>query len=138
PITLASDHAAKITFQSYFRLYTKLAGMTGTAAQNWLEIRRVYRLWVVCVPTNMPIIRQHLPDRVFPTEEAKFDAVVDEVQRLQLSGRPVLIGTRSVEKSEKLAAKLTAAGIHHQVLNAKQNEQEAEIIAQAGKRGRVT
>ncbi len=138
PITLASDHAAKITFQSYFRLYKKLAGMTGTAAQNWLEIRRVYRLWVVCIPTNKPVIRQHLPDRVFPTEEAKFDAVVDEVQRLQAAGRPVLIGTRSVEKSEKLAEKLTAAGVEHQVLNAKQNEQEAEIIAQAGMRGRVT
>jgi preprotein translocase subunit SecA len=138
PITLASDHAAKITFQSYFRLYKKLAGMTGTAAQNWLEIRRVYRLWVVCIPTNKPVIRQHLPDRVFPTEDAKFDAVVDEVQRLQAAGRPVLIGTRSVEKSEKLAEKLIAAGVEHQVLNAKQNEQEAEIIAQAGKRGRVT
>jgi preprotein translocase subunit SecA len=138
PITLASDHAAKITFQSYFRLYKKLAGMTGTAAQNWLEIRRVYKLWVVCMPTNKPVIRQHLPDRVFPTEDAKFDAIVDEVQRLQLAGRPVLIGTRSVEKSEKLAEKLTAAGVTHQVLNARQNEQEAEIIAEAGKRGKVT
>jgi preprotein translocase subunit SecA len=138
PITLASDHAAKITFQSYFRLYKKLAGMTGTAAQNWLEIKRVYRLWVVCMPTNRPVIRQHLPDRVFPTEDAKFDAVVDDVQRLQMAGRPVLIGTRSVEKSEKLSAKLTAAGVAHQVLNAKQNEQEAQIVAEAGKRGRVT
>jgi preprotein translocase subunit SecA len=138
PITLASDHAAKITFQSYFRLYKKLAGMTGTAAQNWLEIKRVYRLWVVCMPTNKPVIRQHLPDRVFPTEDAKFDAIVDDVQRLQLAGRPVLIGTRSVEKSEKLSAKLTAGGVQHQVLNAKQNEQEAQIIAEAGKRGRVT
>lgn len=138
PITLASDHAAKITFQSYFRLYKKLAGMTGTAAQNWLEIRRVYKTWVVCIPTNKPVIRQHLPDRVFPTEDAKFDAVVDEVQRLQMAGRPVLIGTRSVEKSEKLSEKLTVAGITHQVLNAKQNEQEAQIVAEAGKRGRVT
>jgi preprotein translocase subunit SecA len=138
PITLASDHAAKVTFQSYFRLYKKLAGMTGTAAQNWLEIRRVFRLWVVQIPTNKPVIRQHLPDRVFPTEEAKFDAIVDEVQKLQAGGRPVLIGTRSVEKSEKLAAKLTAAGVEHQVLNARQNEQEAEIVAMAGQRGRVT
>jgi preprotein translocase subunit SecA len=138
PITLASDHAAKITFQAYFRLYKKLAGMTGTAAQNWVEIRRVYKLWVVCIPTNRPVIRQHLPDRVFPTEDAKFDAVVTEVQRLQAAGRPVLIGTRSVETSEKLSAKLTAGGVEHQVLNAKQNEQEAEIVSQAGRRGRVT
>jgi preprotein translocase subunit SecA len=138
PITLASDHAAKVTFQSYFRLYKKLAGMTGTAAQNWVEIRRVYRLWVVCIPTNKRVIRKHLPDRVFPTEDAKFSAVVDDVQRLQLAGRPVLIGTRSVEKSEKLSQKLTAAGITHQVLNARQNEQEAEIVSQAGRRGNVT
>jgi preprotein translocase subunit SecA len=138
PITLASDHAAKVTFQSYFRLYKKLAGMTGTAAQNWIEIRRVYKVWVVCIPTNRPVIRQHLPDRIFPTEEAKFNAIVDEVQRLQLAGRPVLIGTRSVEKSEKLSEKLTAGGITHQVLNARQNEQEAEIVSQAGMRGKVT
>jgi preprotein translocase subunit SecA len=138
PITLASDHAAKITFQSYFRLYKKLAGMTGTAAQNWVEIRRVYRLWVVCIPTNRPVIREHLPDRVFPTEDAKFDAIVTEVAQLQAAGRPVLIGTRSVEKSEKLSEKLTAAGVEHQVLNARQNEQEAEIVSQAGMPGRVT
>jgi preprotein translocase subunit SecA len=127
-----------VTFQSYFKLYKKLAGMTGTAAQNFWEIRRVYKVWVVCVPTNRPVIRQHLPDRVFPTEDAKFDAVVEEVQRLQMAGRPVLIGTRSVEKSEKLAAKLTAAGIPHRVLNAKQNDLEAQIVAEAGQRGKVT
>src|SRR5919201_4848684 len=98
PITLASDHAAKITFQSYFKLYKKLAGMSGTAAQNFWEIRRVYKLWVVCVPTNKPVIREQLPDRVFPTEDAKFDAVVEDVVRLRAEGRPVLVGTRSVEK----------------------------------------
>ena len=96
PVTIAADHAAQITYQSYFRLYKKLAGMTGTAAQNWYEIRRVYKIWVVCVPTNRPVIRETRPDRVFPTESAKFDAVVEEVQRLQAAGRPVLIGTRSV------------------------------------------
>src|SRR5207237_2274360 len=125
PITLASDHAAKITFQSYFKLYKKLAGMTGTAAQNWIEIRRVYRLWVVCIPTNKQVIRQHLQDRIFPTEEAKFNAIVDEVQRLQMAGRPVLIGTRSVEKSEKLSENLTAAGDEHQVLNVRPNDEYA-------------
>src|SRR5262249_35254759 len=105
PVTKASDHAAQITFQSYFRLYKKLAGMTGTAYQNWMELRRVYKLWVVQVPTNRPVIREAWPDRVFPTEDQKFDAVVEDVQRLRAMGRPVLIGTRSVEKSEKLSAK---------------------------------
>src|SRR5581483_9744193 len=140
PITLAVDHAAQITFQSYFRLYTKLSGMTGTGAQNWMEIRRVYKLWVVCVPTNRPCIRAHWPDRVFPTEDAKFDAIAEEVKRLHALGRPVLIGTRSVGKSEALSARLTAAGIDHQVLNAKPDKfsREADIVAQAGRAGAVT
>jgi preprotein translocase subunit SecA len=133
-----ADHAAQITYQSYFRLYKKLAGMTGTALQNRWEIRRVYKIWVVCVPTNRPVIREQWPDRVFPTEEAKFNAVVEEVVRLKSLGRSVLIGTRSVEKSEKLSELLTAAGITHQVLNARQHEQEAKIVAEAGQIGRVT
>jgi preprotein translocase subunit SecA len=138
PVTLASDHAAQITFQRYFRLYTKLAGMTGTAAQNFWELRRVYKLWVVCVPTNRPVIRQNWDDRVFPTEDAKFDAVVEEIARLRDLGRPVLIGTRSVEKSEALSQRLHRAGIEHQVLNAKQHEQEAKVVEMAGQCGRVT
>jgi preprotein translocase subunit SecA len=138
PITVASDHAAQITFQSYFKLYKKLAGMTGTAAQNRWELRRVYKLWVVCVPTNRPVIRQQWPDRVFPTEDAKFDAVAEEVRRLRDQGRPVLIGTRSVEKSEMLSSRLHTIGIEHQVLNAKQHEQEAKIVEMAGQPGRVT
>ena len=133
-----SDHAAQITFQSYFRLYKKLAGMTGTAKQNRFEIRRVYKVWVVCVPTNRPVVREHWPDRVFPNEDVKFAAVVEEVLRLKAQGRAVLIGTRSVDKSEKLSARLTQAGVEHQVLNARQNEQEARIISEAGKVGRVT
>jgi preprotein translocase subunit SecA len=137
-VTVAADHAAQITFQSYFRLYKKLAGMTGTAAQNWWEIRRVYKIWVVTVPTNRPVIREHWPDRVLPTEDAKFDAVVAEIARLRGLGRPVLVGTRSVEKSEKLSQKLHAAGIEHQVLNAKLHEQEAKIVEHAGEPGRVT
>jgi preprotein translocase subunit SecA len=112
--------------------------MTGTAAQNWFEIYRVYKLWVVCVPTNRPVIRKQLPDRVFPNEDVKFDAVVDEVKHLHAQGRAVLIGTRSVDKSEDLSRRLTAAGIEHQVLNARQHEQEAKIITQAGQVGRVT
>jgi preprotein translocase subunit SecA len=138
PIHLASDHAAQITFQSYFRQYRKLAGMTGTVVQNRSELRRVFKLWVVGVPTNRPIIRKQLPDRVFATEEAKFNAIVEEVKQLQAQGRPVLIGTRSVEKSEALSEKLTAAGVKHQVLNARQNEQENMIVAQAGRPGTVT
>jgi preprotein translocase subunit SecA len=112
--------------------------MTGTAAQNWFELRRVYKLWVVCVPTNRPVKRQSWPDRVFPTEDAKFDAVVEEIARLKALGRAVLIGTRSVEKSEKLSERLKAAGIDHQVLNARQHEQEAKIVELAGQVGKVT
>jgi preprotein translocase subunit SecA len=138
PVTFAADHAAQITFQSYFRLYKKLSGMTGTAAQNWMELRRVYKLWVVTVPTNRAVIRKQWPDRVYPTEDAKFDAVVKEVVRLREQGRSILIGTRSVEKSEKLSTLLHEVGIEHQVLNARQHEREAQIVALAGQRGRVT
>ncbi len=138
PIHQPADHAAQVTFQSYFRLYTKLAGMTGTAAQNWWELRRVYKLWVVCVPTNRPVVRDAWPDRVFGTEDAKFAAVVEEVKRLRDEGRSVLIGTRSVEKSERLSQLMTEAGVEHQVLNARQHEQEAKIVEQAGQVGRVT
>jgi preprotein translocase subunit SecA len=139
-ITLASDHAAQITYQSYFRLYKKLSGMSGTAAQNWRELRRVYKQWVICVPTNMPCIRDPWADRIFPTEEAKFEAAAKEIARLQKLGRPVLVGTRTVEKSELLSSKLTVAGIDHQVLNAKPGnaEREADIVAQAGRSGSVT
>ena len=138
PINKAADHAAQITFQSYFRLYKKLSGMTGTARQNYFELRRVYKLWVVTVPTNRPVIRQQWPDQVYPTEDAKFAAVVKEIQRMRDLGRPVLIGTRSVEKSEKLSILLHEAGVEHQVLNARQHEKEAQIVALAGQRGRVT
>ncbi len=137
-INFPSDHAAQVTYQSYFRQYTKLSGMTGTAAQNWIELYRVYKLWVVCVPTNRPVIRDQWPDRVFPTEDAKFNAIVEQVQELKAQGRPVLIGTRSVEKSEELSRRLTAVSIEHQVLNARQHEQEAHIVEHAGEQGHVT
>jgi preprotein translocase subunit SecA len=139
-INYKTEHAAQITYQSFFKLYTKLAGMTGTAIQNFWELRRVYKLWVVQVPTNRPCIRTVMPDRVFPTEDVKFDAIVEEVKRLKALGRPVLIGTRSVDKSEKLSKKLLEAGIRHFVLNAKPGnaEREAEIVAQAGRSGTVT
>jgi preprotein translocase subunit SecA len=135
-----SEHAAQITFQSYFRLYKKLAGMTGTALQNRWEIRRVYKIWVVCVPTNRPCRRRDLPDRVFPNEDAKFDAVVEEVIRMKAQGRSVLIGTRSVDKSQELSRRLALKGIEHQVLNARPEHaaREAEIVARAGQTGTVT
>jgi preprotein translocase subunit SecA len=138
PIQHSADHAAQVTYQSYFRLYKKLSGMTGTALQNRWEIRRVYKIWVVCVPTNRPVVREQYPDRVFPNEDAKFNAVVEDVVRLKSLGRSVLIGTRSVGKSEKLSELLTAAGIAHLVLNARQHEQEAKIVADAGHIGHVT
>jgi preprotein translocase subunit SecA len=139
-VTVAAKHAAQITYQSYFKLYKKLAGMTGTAIQNFWEMRRVYKLWVVPVPTNRPPRRTVQLDRVYPTEAAKFDAVVEEVRKLREAGRPVLIGTRSVDKSESLSQRLTAAGIPHQVLNAKPGnlDREADIVAQAGRPGTVT
>src|SRR5262249_27546019 len=120
--------------------YQKLAGMSGTAIQNFWEVRRVYKIWVVPVPTNRPPRRTVLPDRVFPTEDAKFDAVVEEVQKLKAAGRPGLIGPRSVDKSEKLSTKLHLAGIAHEVLNAKPGklDREADIVAQAGRAGTVT
>jgi preprotein translocase subunit SecA len=138
PITKASEHAAQITFQSYYKLYKKLAGMTGTAAPNNREFRRVYKLHVVVVPTNRLVIRDYWPDRIFPTQDAKFTAIVAAVQELSSAGRPVLIGTRSVEMSEQLSDRLKAAGIPHEVLNARQHEKEAQVVAQAGQRGRVT
>lgn len=137
-INKQADHAAKITFQSFFRLYTHLAGMSGTAVQNRWEIQRVYKLWVVQVPTNRPVAREQLPDLIFPNEESKFDAVVGQVRDLKAAGRSVLIGTRTVDKSEKLSEKLSLAGIEHRVLNARQHENEANIVADAGLTGRVT
>ncbi len=138
PITKETEPAAQVTFQRFFALYKKLCGLTGTAWQNLLEFRRTYKLWVVCVPTNRPVRRQQWPDRIFPTEDAKFTAVVEEVQKLHAQGRPVLIGTRSVERSEELSRRLKQAGVEHQVLNARNHAQEAAIVAQAGQRGQVT
>jgi preprotein translocase subunit SecA len=138
PINVPSEHAAQITYQNFYRLYQKLAGMSGTLMPNFWELHRVYGLWVTRVPTNRPCRRVQLPDRVFPTEEAKFAAVVEATQQMLAAGRPVLIGTRTVEASKKLSARLTAAGIAHQVLNAEQNQREAEIVALAGQPGTVT
>jgi preprotein translocase subunit SecA len=138
PVHVAADHAASITYQSYFRQYEKLAGMTGTIVQNAPEVRRVYKLRVVQIPTNRPVKRVRYPDLVFPTEAQKFDAIVQEVKRMREAGRPVLLGTRSVEKSEAVSERLTKLGIPHRVLNAKQDKEEALIVSQAGQPGTVT
>jgi len=137
-INMPSDHAAQITFQNFYRLYDKLAGMSGTLMPNFWELRKVYRRWTSKVPTNKPNRRTVFPDKVFPTEDAKFDAVVKKTQEMLAMGRPVLIGTRTVEASKKLSAKLTAVSVTHQVLNAEQNEGEAEIVAAAGQPQTVT
>ncbi len=129
---------ASITFQNYFRMYKKLAGMTGTADTEAAEFKKIYNLDVVVVPTNMPMIRKDNNDLIYKTEKEKIKAVIEEVRALNKEKRPVLIGTISIEKSELLSKYLTRAGIKHHVLNAKNHEKEAEIVAQAGQPGMVT
>jgi len=129
---------ASVTFQNYFRLYKKLAGMTGTAATSAEEFDKVYKLEVVVVPTNKPMIREDLADRVYKTEAGKFRAVIEEIKTRHKIGQPILVGTRSVEKNEYLGKLLEREGISHQILNAKHDQKEGEIIAQAGKKGQVT
>ena len=133
-----SQTLATITFQNYFRMYNKLAGMTGTAATEEQEFRKIYGLDVVVIPTNMPMIRKDMPDVIYKTEQAKFRAVVEEISSRHAKGQPVLVGTISIEKSEVLSSMLRKKGIPHQVLNAKYHEKEAEIVAQAGRLGAVT
>lgn len=133
-----SQTLASITFQNYFRMYEKLAGMTGTAETEEQEFRKIYDLDVVVIPTNKPMIREDLPDVVYKTEDGKFRAVVEEIVRRHEKGQPVLVGTVSIEKSEKLSRMLKKRGVPHQVLNAKYHEKEAEIVAQAGRLGAVT
>jgi preprotein translocase subunit SecA len=129
---------ATITIQNYFRMYKKLAGMTGTAATEAEELYKVYKLEVTQIPTNRPMVRKDLPDLVYRTEQGKWDAVVQEVKDRNAKGQPVLIGTTSVEKSERLSDELRRHGIKHEVLNAKNHEREALIIAEAGQTGSVT
>ena len=129
---------ATITFQNYFRMYNKLAGMTGTADTEAEEFAKIYNLDVVVIPTNKPMIRVDHPDVIYKTEKAKFNAVVQEIEECHRRGQPVLVGTVSIENSEKLSRMLRKKGIPHSVLNAKYHEKEAEIIAQAGRLGAVT
>jgi preprotein translocase subunit SecA len=124
---------ATITFQNYFRMYEKLAGMTGTAFTEANEFKAIYKLDVVVIPTNKPLVRTNYADRIYKTEKEKFNAVVEEIVELYNQGRPVLVGTISIEKSERLSSMLKVRGIAHQVLNAKYHEMEAQIVAQAGR-----
>ena len=129
---------ATITFQNYFRLYEKLAGMTGTAETEAEEFSKIYNLEVAAIPTHRPMVRVDEPDLVFRTEKAKDDAIVEHIAERRAAGQPVLVGTTSVERSEHLAGLLKRAGIPHNVLNAKQHDREAPIVAQAGRSGAVT
>src|SRR5499425_2817315 len=129
---------ATITFQNYFRMYKKLAGMTGTAETEATEFGKIYSLDVIVIPTNKPLLRIENPDLVYRTEKEKYFASADEIQKLHNAGQPVLVGTTSIEKSERLSDLLKKKGIKHVVLNAKYHEKEAEIVAQAGRRGMVT
>jgi preprotein translocase subunit SecA len=137
-ITVATGQAARITIQDFFLRYEKLAGMTGTALVAARELRRIYRCHVVAIPTHRPMIRQQLPTLVFGAAAAKWAAVVEEICQMHAQGRPVLVGTRSIDKSEFLSQLLQKRGIEHRVLNAHRLAEEAEIVAQAGLRGKVT
>ena len=129
---------ATITFQNYFRLYDKLSGMTGTAMTEQEEFSEIYKLDVVEIPTNRPMIREDCPDVVYKTQQAKFQAVINDIVEHHQKGQPVLVGTITIEKSELLSKLLKARGVKHEVLNAKFHEKEAQIVAQAGRKGAVT
>ena len=138
PIKEENQTLATITFQNFFKLYNKLSGMTGTAMTEANEFWTIYKLDVVEIPSNKPCLRKDDPDIIYKTEKEKFNAVIDDVEQLWRKGSPVLVGTRSIEKSEKLSELLRKRGIPHKVLNAKYHEMEAQIISQAGRKGAVT
>jgi preprotein translocase subunit SecA len=132
------DTYARLSFQRFFRLYRKLSGMTGTAAEGWREFWQIYHMPVVTIPTNRPCIRKHMPDRVVATEAAKWAAIVDDIRREHDRGRPVLVGTRSVAASEHLSRMLTELGLENQVLNAVRHAEEAQVVAAAGQPAKIT
>ncbi len=139
-VTIAAENQtlASITFQNYFRLYDKLSGMTGTADTEAVEFQQIYNLEVISIPPNRPMIRKDMPDLIYRSRKEKFDAIVAAIAELHERQQPVLVGTISIETSEMLSRRLTRLGIPHNVLNAKQHAKEAEIVAQAGQKGRVT
>ena len=138
PIQSESKTLATITFQNYFRMYNKLSGMTGTAKTEENEFQEIYKMEVVEIPTNTPVIREDMNDVVYLTEEAKMKAIVNKIEEVHKTGQPILVGTISIEHSEDLSRRLKKKGLKHQVLNAKFHEQEAEIVSQAGEYGAVT
>ena len=129
---------ATITFQNLFRMYNKLSGMTGTAKTEEEEFRDIYNMYVIQIPTNKPVIREDLPDLVYATEKGKLKAIVNKIKEIHETGQPILVGTVSVENNEKLSALLKKEGLKHEVLNAKNHEREAEIVAKAGQKGAIT
>ncbi len=137
-VTVETGQAARVTVQDYFSRYKHLGGMTGTARTSAKELRKIYKLHVIQIPTNRPSARERLDDMVFGTELSKWNAIVEEIQTLHSLGRPILVGTRTIDKSETLAAMLDEVGIEHKVLNANKIAEEADIIARAGLRGKVT
>jgi preprotein translocase subunit SecA len=138
PVQSENQTLASITFQNYFRMYEKLSGMTGTADTEAPEFAKIYDLDVMIVPTNRPMIRQDLPDVVYKSQREKFDAVIEDIKERHATGQPILVGTISIETSERLAKRLGKHGVKHNVLNAKQHDREAEIVAQAGRKSAVT
>jgi preprotein translocase subunit SecA len=137
-VSSPSETAARMSFQRFFRCFYKMSGMTGTAREAAAEFWQIYRLPFVTIPTNRPCIRQQLPDRAFPDEASKWQAIVAEIQRVHQTGCPLLVGTRSVFASEHLAGLLAAQGLTHRVLNAARHQEEAQIIAEAGEPARIT
>ena len=129
---------ASITFQNFFRMYQKLSGMTGTADTEAVEFQQIYNLEVIVAPPNKPMVRKDFPDVILKTQQEKFDAIVEEIRELHTKGQPVLVGTTSIEKSEHISTLLKKKRVPHEILNAKQHEKEAEIVAMAGQKGRVT
>ena len=137
-VTVGGGQAARITVQDLFLRYQHLAGMTGTARTSAREFQKIYKARVIPVPTNRPVARRFLGSRVFKDAQRKWEAVVEEIREVHAAGRPILVGTRSIDKSEVLSRLLEAAGLEHQVLNANEIEKEAEIVVLAGQRGRIT
>jgi len=137
-VTVATGQAARITVQDFFLRYEKLAGMTGTARSSRRELNKIYKCHVIPIPTNRPVIREQLPTRILADQTSRWEAVVEEIVQMHNEGRPLLIGTRSIDKSELLSKMLTEHGIDHQVLNAHRIEEEADIVARAGLKGKVT
>ena len=138
PIQRESQTLASTTFQNFFRLFNTLSGMTGTADTEAVEFQQIYGLSVIVVPTNVPMIRNDHNDLVFLTKEAKYKALIEEIETIRKNSAPVLVGTVSVESSEEVSKYLNNKNIPHQILNAKHHEKEAQIIANAGKPGMVT